>query len=338
MGLARIVGVSAHRGPRWAAATATAALAVLGLPAGAFADVSVPAGSGHGDVAAAGGQVAYTTGSGRLQLELGPFAAATTVPVAAARDIRGVDLGTDAGGALVLVYSRCERRCDLFAYSPATRKERKLTSLSRSACTERNPRMVKGAVAFVREERRSKHKSTRCTGGIYLKRPGHKLQRVSSTQASSLDYDGRVLAYTRRHSGVGGEGEITRTQICVLRPGGKVRVLASATDEVGRGGDSGTFLGEAVLDGGQVYWTRSSGEDSPYSDDSGTDIEDILRAPATGGRAQVLDRAGRLWVHSDPTGQDQSLSGLAVDGPRLFYAYGTTTELIGQVAGTPVFR
>jgi hypothetical protein len=308
------------------------------LPAAAVADVSISQGAAASDIAASGGDFAYTVGSrGRLALKLGFGPSATAVPVRRAANFRGLDLGTDSAGRRVLTYSRCEGRCDLFAYTLATRKERKLASLSRSACTERNPRMVHGDVAFVREERRSRKRKLRCTGGIYLKRRGHRLQRVSSTQASALDYDGRLLAYNRvrfNSADPNEEGEPYHAEIRVLGAGSPGRVLAAAVGEVDRGGSNGTFLGDVALDAGQVYWTRSV-----RNEETGGQVEDVLREPAdASGGQHVLDRTGRLWVQSDPAGQDQPISALAVDGPRLFYGYGSFNGRVGQVAGSPVFH
>src|SRR4051812_12931510 len=141
-------------------------LCLMAIPATAHADTSFESGDVTGAISAQGDDLAYTASnpSGSKRLRMGFGAAATNVPVRAADEFSGLDLGTDSRGRATLIYSRCNgpRPCDLFTYRLGARRERKLKSLSRSACNEKLPHLVRGTVVFVRDRRRSRRRRLRC--------------------------------------------------------------------------------------------------------------------------------------------------------------------------------
>ena len=304
----------------------TALLFLLALPAAASADTSFQSGDTTGQISAHGDDLAYLgAGGSNGRLYLGFGAAARTVPVASRAGFFGIDLGTDSKGRSTLIYSRCSKgaRCDLFTYRLGSRKERKLKSLSRSRCTERNPALVRGTVVFVREKHRSRKRRLRCAGGIFRKRPGKRLRRIARIQPFELDFDGKQLAYKQSFSG----GD----EIRVLRPGHRSRRLARGLNHSDPGGNFGTFLSSPVLDGGRVYWARSVHDEA-----AGTETGDVVRRVADGsGPEQVLDRTGRLYV-SSANHLDTGPGAVAVSGDHIYYTY--SAFRIGRVAGTPVFH
>jgi hypothetical protein len=74
------------------------------------------------------------------------------LPVATAAKPFDVNLGRDANGALVAVYTRCEPGCDLYELDLTTGHEEHLTAISSPAGAEHDPSIFKGAIAFVRDE------------------------------------------------------------------------------------------------------------------------------------------------------------------------------------------
>ncbi len=83
------------------------------------------------------------------------------VPVASRPGAFDVDLGPDTSGRTVAVYSRCQvksvgpfdrrisRRCDLFLYDFAHRRERRLRRVSEAARSESQPSIWRDRIAFV---------------------------------------------------------------------------------------------------------------------------------------------------------------------------------------------
>jgi hypothetical protein len=313
---------------------------IAAVPSIAAADTSFPAAAGH--MTAGGDLLVWTpwTGPGRLMSGFG--AAASPLPIPRAR-FASVDLGTDARGRAVLLYSACQirrpRHCDLGLYDFATRRHRRLSGLSLPGCSERGARVSHGAIVFARD----------CSGsagshldGVHLKRPGRSVRRVRGLPRApeSFDLAGDTLAFVERRVSDGPEESTFRvtTEVRVLELGRRRSRLLAREQKIEAPAPSGTYVQDVRLDSGYAYWERqvfSTG--NPPVD---VFRQQIVRRPidASAPEAQ-LERAGRLYVES--TGSDR-LGSYAVSGDRLYYsrpAYVTGSEaFIAQVAGTPVFR
>jgi hypothetical protein len=138
------------------------------------------------------------------------------------------DLGQDADGTSVAVYTRCGgasgQNCDVFQYDFSRQRESKVAGASSSSCSEFAPSIWQGTVAFARRG------SRRCRG-LYVKGPrGAALQLDRRIPADTDIRAGRVAyqyapdaghtyirVFTIRRgrstlvvAGVRGEGELTR--------------------------------------------------------------------------------------------------------------------------------
>ena len=301
--------------------------AALASPSTAAADSSFPA--AVGDLAAGGNVLVWSPGPfaapGPLMTGFG--SASAPLPVSSF-ELGGMDVGTDARGDSVLVYSACRgahKPCrDLYLYNFASRSNRKLTSLSMPDCAEGSPQISGGVIVFAR---------SRCgrgfRAGLYLKRPGKPVRRLTELPpltweplqhrgVSSFDLAGRTLAFIVRRVGdelpIGSTWRVI-TQVRTLRLGQRhSRRLASAR-KLESPGSIGISLGQVRLDGGFVYWTRdvfnSCNTDTPGR-------QDILRRPLDGSeRRTVLERAGRLYAQP----QCDALGTYAVSGGQLYYTF-----------------
>jgi len=321
-------------------ALALALAVIAAVPSIAAADTSFPAAAGH--MTAGGDLLVWTpwTGPGRLMSGFG--AAASPLPIPRAR-FASVDLGTDARGRAVLVYSACRirrpRRCDLGLYDFASRRHRRLSGLSLPGCRERGAHVSRGAIVFARDCRGSAGSHL---DGVYLKRPRGSVRRVRGLPRApdSFDLAGDTLAFVERRVSDGPEESTFRvtTEVRVLELGRRRSRLLAREQKIDAPVPSGTYVEDVRLDSGYAYWERqvfSTG--NPPVD---VFRQQIVRRPidASAPEAQ-LDRAGRLYV--EPTGSDR-LGSYAVSGDHLYYsrpAYATGSEaFIAQVAGTPVFR
>jgi hypothetical protein len=241
-----------------------AVAAALALPASARADSYFTLDHPVRDIDVRANHVAWTVADsrGRAHLRGGFARTAHPLPVRPAASFGGIDLGTDTRGRTVLVYARCpnarRRPCDLYLYRPTIRRERRLASVSRRACSETKPHISRGVLLFTR--------SGRCSHGLFLKRPGGRLRRVMRRAPIAYDFAGRTVAFER-----------SGKEIRLLHVGRRrSRVVA-----LGEGGN----VGGPRLDRGFVYWQRSvAGRD------------DILRRPLAGGGTETLERGGRGWV------------------------------------------
>jgi hypothetical protein len=303
---------------------------VAAVPSTAAADTSFPAAAGH--VTARGDLLVWSPWAGPGRLMSGFGAAASPLPIPRAR-FASVDLGTDAHGRAVLVYSACQirrpRHCDLGLYDFAGRRQRRLSGLSRRGCSDRGARISRGAIVFLRD----------CTGsagrhldGVYLKRPGGPVRRVRGLPQTveSFDLAGNTFAFVERRVSDGPEESTFRvtTEVRVLELGQRRSRLLARERKLEAPVPSGTYLHDVHLDSGFAYWERqdySTGYPpvDPFR-------QDIVRRPidASAPEAQ-LERTGRLGSY-------------AVSGDRLYYsrpAHVTGSQaLVAQVAGTPIFR
>jgi hypothetical protein len=330
--------------------TLALALGVLAsVPSIAAADTSFPAAAR--DLAAHGELLVWSpwTGSGRLMSGFGT--AASPLPIPGAR-VLGIDLGTDARGRTVLIYSTCQvhpRRCDLRLYDFASRRHRRLSALARPGCSEEGARISRGAIVFARDCRGS---SGRRLDGLYLKRPRKPVRRLRGVprlevvqplglpRLGSFDLAGGTLAFVEHRVSKGPEESTWRvtTELRALRLGRRHSRLLARERKLEAPEPSGTYIQKVRLDSGFVYWERqvySTGDPPlvvPFR-------QEIVRRPVDGSAPGArLERAGRLYTEA--TGD--RLGSYAVSGDSLYYsspALATATPaLIAQVTGTPVFR
>ena len=329
--------------------------AALASPSVAAADTSFPAAAGSLD--ARGGQLVWSPGprasAGPMMAGFG--SAATPLPLPGGA-FGGVDLGTDARGRAVLVYSACPTKgisCrDLYLYSFANRSTRRLSSLSRPDCAEDGPVISRGTILFARG---------RCgrgfSAGLYLKRPGRPVRRLTEVPplhwdplqhrgVGSYDIAGRTLAIVEVRVGhelpIGSTWPVV-TEVRTLRLGQRHSRLLARARKLESPRSTGTSLGQVSLDGGFVYWTRSI---FGSCDADGPCREDILRRRVDGSEpATILERAGRLYAQSER----DTLGTYAVTGGQLYYTFNdpllrppNTSDwppnAIARVDGTPIFR
>jgi hypothetical protein len=317
------------------------------VPAVAAADTSFPAAGG--DLAAHRELLVWSPWTGPGRLMSGFATTASPLPIPRAR-FSSIDLGTDARGRAVLVYSACRirrpRRCDLHLYDFASRRHHRLSALSRPGCSERGGRISRGAIVFARDCRGSSGR----LDGLYVKRPQKPVRRLrglfdvepleSSTALDSFDLAGDMLAFVERRVSDGPEESTWRvkTEVRVLELGRQRSRLLARERKLEAPAPSGAYIQEVSLDSGFAYWERqvfSEGDppvDVPFR-------QEIVRRPIDRrAPAARLERAGRLYA--DPTGD--RLGSYAVSGDRLYYSRPAivtgTAALIAQVSGTPVFR
>jgi hypothetical protein len=310
-------------------------VALAALPPAAAADTSFSAAARH--LATDGKLLVWSPWTGRGPLMSGFGTAASPLPIPPAR-FGSIDLGTDARGRTVLVYSTCgggPRRCDLHLYDFASSRHHRLSVLSRPGCGESGGRISLGTIVFAR--------TCKGSSGVYVKRPGKPVRRLrglppvaaeplAPRALTSFDLDGDTLAFVERRVRKGPEESTWRvtTEVGAVKLGQRRSRLLARAHELEAPESSGTYLGELSLDSGFAYW-----EEQVF----GTGRQEIVRRPLDRSQpAARLERAGRLYV--EPTGD--RLGSYAVSGDVLYYsrpAIATgTAALIAQVTGTPVFR
>ena len=330
-------GFAGHMRRAFRIAVLVSLLGSLAAPANGAVDESFSPDGVDLFFAAGGGRILSTfddpAGRTRLQEGFGPGAKALGVRPVSTRV--GIDIGTDAAGRAAAVYGRCPRgrRCDLYAFNFAERRERQL-GVSRRACSEVGPRIDRGVVVFQRFLRRSAKRSLRCRRGLFEKRPGQRLRLLARRAPDDYDLEGDLLAFQRTLTPATGDldDEQNLDEIRVVpTAGGRSRLIARAEGVVRNddGAFEGTFLSNLRLSGGFVHWIRSV-EDFTTGDRITT--ADVLHASVRGdGPSTTLDRDGRLYTDDRANGGDQ-LFGLAVDGDRLLYEF---PRGIGEVGTKP---
>jgi hypothetical protein len=188
----------------------------LALPASADADSYFTVDHPISDIDVRANHVAWTVADGHDRFHLrGGFATTSHErPIRPAGFFAGIDLGTDSRGRTVLVYARCPspdgRPCDLYLYRTG-HGEHRLNSVSRRACSETKPRIHRGVLLLTRRSRRSRSRRRRCSGGLFIKRPGHSLQRVKRRAPVAYDFAGRFLAFERNIIGPRAGSEVGRS-------------------------------------------------------------------------------------------------------------------------------
>lgn len=211
-------------------------------------------------------------------------------PVAGRRLPFDVDVGPDAAGRSVVVYSRCRREpdtrrpadaystfyggapayfkasgCDLYRYAPAERREARLDAVSSGSASEYMPSLWRGSIAFARRD-----EAGRRAPRLYVRRAGARRSArlpagrsvVADDGPVSLDLRGHRLAYEWHTStdghcenpgdGVGLYSHGYAEEIRVVQRGARpVRIAAACTTE-----DRVNALGGVAWSGPDLLYAR----------------------------------------------------------------------------------
>ncbi len=220
----------------------------------------------------------------------------------------GLSLGTDARRRLVAVYTYCvPAGCRVFGYDFETGHHRPLFTPNRR-CFPAGPEMERGVLYFAQPPR----DGSRCTVGIFQKRPGRRVRRLTRRGPQDFDVSGGLLALKLTPS----VNPVERTEIRLMRIGRrKSRLVATARyDRDTRG----AVLFGVQLDEGFVYWGNLAQRLEGGSRDVATSI-DLMRAPVRGEPVQTLSRDGRMLPPDAELGGGLPGNLYAVDGESIFY-------------------
>lgn len=154
------------------------------------------------------------------------------------------DLGINAQGHRVIVYTRCAglsgRDCDVWQYDVASRRESKVPGASTAACSEFAPSVWIGAVAF------GSSGPGRCNG-LYIVRRKTRLMLDERVPAET-DLRAHRVAYLHIPP-----GDTTRTFVRVRGArGGKSRVIVTGFAAEGES----YRVSNPILDSRYVYWLQ----------------------------------------------------------------------------------
>jgi hypothetical protein len=291
------------------------------------------------EIAADDGRLVYlgSLGPGPLGLIEGFGAEARPLPATKQAEnaaIRDLDLGTDGRGRPVAVYGFYPggKPGRLYRYDFAAGRARVML-VSREDCAVSNPHMERGVLYFAREGRRSR---PGCRPGIYARRPGEPLRRLTTRAYYDFDVSGGVVAFSRDR--VLERGDISdgipsfRLQEVHLLPFGerRGRLVASAGyrwnpryEDYG-----GVFFSRVTLDEGNVYWKR-------FNYDTGE--SDLLRAPVREPEAiTTLSSEGRVLPY--PRASTFPAFGYAVDGDHIYYDSVDYDPSTGTERGSAIAR
>jgi hypothetical protein len=256
----------------------------------------------------------------------------TPVPVARRSVPFDADLGPDAQGHVVAVYSRCTREitpsgsfapslynrgrgCELYEYDFTAARETKLTAANAPAASEFWPTVWRGTLAFGRtydNKRDDPYVYTRALAG-----PGRSVRRAGGPRAAcshsagrtqcadprlsrpeDLELYGRRLAFTWRYAGFG-EGLTTEIRMDTLGAG-QTRVAHQDG-----GGLTQVELGWPAFAGGRLEFTRGC-----FGDPSGCPGRFGLSSYAiAGGATQTAPAPAAVLSHD----RDGAVSYLLVD-------------------------
>jgi hypothetical protein len=228
---------------------------------------------------------------GRARLVLRGFGAPAYVP--APPRMGGLfdpDLGENAEGSVVAVYTRCAgvsgRNCDVYEWNFAQNSESKVAGASSSRCSEFAPSIWQGSVAFART-------GPGDCAGLFVKGP----------RGAALRLDSRVPADTDIREGRVAYLHIPTPQRTVIRlftiKEGKSRTVVSGLRAEGER----TRVSSPVFGGSYLYFL----------------FEDVRRKEFRVGRTRT--RANATIQFSNRT-LPRKVDSIAVDGRNVFYANG----------------
>jgi hypothetical protein len=315
----------------------------IAFPATAGADeVWVPpeGGAVSKEIAAEDGRLVYlgSLGPGPLGLIEGFGAEGRALPATRQTKnaaIRDLDLGTDGRGQPVAVYEFSPARGPdrLWRYDFAAGRAQVMLE-SRKGCWLSGPHMERGVLYFAREGGRSR---PGCRPGIYAKRPGEPLRRVTTRAYYDFDVSGRVIAFIRDRVVVRGDlSEGTSSSfgfdhVYLLRIGQRhARLVASAGYRSNLRWEDfgGVRFSRVSLDDGFVHWKR-------FNHDTGE--SDLLRAPVREPEAiTMLSAEGRVLPY--PRASTFPASSYAVDGDQIYYDAVDYNPSTGSYGGSAIAR
>jgi hypothetical protein len=232
-------------------------------------------------------------------------------PVRGSRKPFDPDLGRDAKGRTLVVYSRCSPMCDVFEMNLASGKERRIDAAARRRCAEISPSRWGSTLVFVREGGRA------CEPGLYARRGKRKPKRILRTREFETDTKpavsvretdirrGAVVATTYAY--LGGSSALRKV---LLWEHARSSAKPCALQQQGTGSVFGIHsLQSPVLDGSRVYWARSSSTSESAFERAearcGADYESSPREPGSDERLAVDDgtvyyaAAGRGILEAD---------------------------------------
>jgi hypothetical protein len=154
------------------------------------------------------------------------------------------DLGTNARGHRVIVYTRCAglsgRNCDVWQYDMADRRESKVAGASTAGCSEFAPSVWIGAVAF------GSSGPGRCNG-LYIARRKTRL-RLDERVPAETDLRAHRVAYLHIPP-----GDTSRTFLRIRGArGGKSRLVVTGFAAEGES----YRVSNPVLESHNVYWLQ----------------------------------------------------------------------------------
>jgi hypothetical protein len=226
----------------------------------------------------------------RARLVIRAFAPAADIAVPPlAGGLFDPDLGQNAAGSNVVVYSRCAisgRNCDVYEFDLFTRREAKVAGASSSRCSEFAPSIWLGTVAFARS-------GPGACDGLYVK----------GTRGTALRLDRRVPADTDIRQGRvvylhAPSPDRTFIRLFTIR-GGRSSVVAAGVRAEGER----QRVTSPVFGGAYVYFLH----------------EDLRRRQFSVGRSRGRSRSSVQFTTRSLPG---SVESIAVDGSALFYANG----------------
>ena len=284
---------------RWRQCLLSAGLALILVTqaSNAYADEGIASEQRPTAVSAYGGWLAWSSfdpASGEYRLMARGAGGPSVVPVASRQAPFDVDLGPDAEGNVVAVYSRCAdtfdfpinqyaRRpsegCDLFKYDFATGTERKLDGASTNQASEYLPTIWRDEIAFARiyEQREGKRgiypylyvRQLADRGATSRRQPGGARGLTGRPGPTGLDLANRHLAFSwgRRLD----DGESYRSALRLVDiPAGERQVLSRVTASPNRFLE---MMSPSISDG-QVFYAGPNAPGSPQNYFAATGIDE----------------------------------------------------------------
>jgi hypothetical protein len=228
------------------------------------------------------------------------------------------DLGPAADGGLVAVYDRCRvGACDVWRYSFATGRERRVRSVSTRRRAESAASSWEGGFGFLRYAVTIGFHAGFRGAGVYTGRPA---RRASRQFADQTDTQGAVTAFSAGSR----RAPSATTRVSVIR--GRRRVCPVAVEDKEPGGQ-GFRVREAVLSGPHLYWLHT------VVRPDGSELAALHRVPVPGRRCR--DR-GPVEQHRFPL--PLGTRHLAVDGERVYVTSPAGVEEVESPAFAPLAR
>jgi hypothetical protein len=213
------------------------------------------------------------------------------------------DVGTNAEGHRVIVYTRCAglsgRNCDVWQYDVADRRESKVPGASTAACSEFAPSVWIGAVAF------GSSGPGRCNG-LYITRRRTRL-RLDERVPAETDLRAHRVTYLHIPP-----ADTTRTFLRVRGArGGKSRVVVTGFAAEGES----YRVSNPILDSRYVYWLQQDQVRNEF-----------FAGRANAIRSSVLEFTSRLFPGM--------VNSVAVARAGMFYTNGQGLYLAPDALGT----